>query len=152
MVLPRGIDHAVDMGNSGPASHTMALDLSDAYHWVPLAPCERRFKCCDLGLAGFLVMWAMGFGGRAFPLVFCRVISAVARITQTVIDPWQALLQFYMDDPIIVVPGSPRTAQWCSSVAVLLWLLLPAGRKASLETKHTHGSGSSSTTRTTWLL
>ena len=128
VVLPRGIDHAVDMaelGTSRHRAHIFILDYRDAFHWIPLDEAEKRFCCCDLGNRdGFLVMHGMGFGGKAFPLVFCRVVSATARTTQALIQPWKAALQLYMDDPATTIPGDTKDAQLCTAVTILWWRVL----------------------------
>ena len=84
--------------------------FKDALCHVPLHPEEVRFCCADLGAQGFVVFWqnrGMGFRGRAFPLVFCRVASFLARTSQALLQPHAARLQFYIDDPVVVtnLPG-----------------------------------------------
>ena len=154
VVLPRGIDHARDLAQLSagpqflaPSSHylvtTLVLDYKDAFHQIPLMSEEVRFYCADLGDAGFLAFYGMGFGGRAFPLVFGRVISFVARATQAMFPPTVARLQTYVDDPVLSVAGSPEKAEEVFDTAILLWLLL--GADLSWE------KGTVSTAEHTWI-
>ena len=69
---------------------SMVWDYRDAFHQIPLA--------AD----------GMGFGGRAFPLVFGRVISFIARATQAMLHPNVARPQTYVDDPVMSVMA-PRS-------------------------------------------
>ena len=101
----------------------LVLDFTDAYHAVPLAHAERRFACCDTG-EHFLVYRVLGFGGRVYPLVYCRVASLVARSTQAFLDPELARLQLYMDDPALTVAGDPTACQLEHDLVLIWWLVL----------------------------
>ena len=127
VVLPRGVDHALDLAHLR-AKHrrvkSLVLDYKDAFHWIPLHPDEVGFCCADLGPAGFIVFFGMGFGGRAFPTVFGRVISFVARTTQGLFLEDEARLQVYVDDPVLSAGGSEEEVEATFDVAILWWLVL----------------------------
>ena len=84
-VLPRGLDHGVDLAVLADDCHekervaTLVLDFRDAFNSVPLHPSERRFNCARSGgrvsrtrpplyegepSSGSFVVWqVLGFGG-----------------------------------------------------------------------------------------
>ena len=126
-VLPRGVDHAIDMAallRARKLIKVLILDFKDAFNHIPLKPEERRFCCADLEERGFVVFYSMGFGGRAFPLVFCRVISLVARLTQSMFDVEEARLQMYVDDPALTAAGAREETDEVFDAAILLWTVL----------------------------
>ena len=53
----------------------LILDFVDTYFAVALRQEERRFCTANLEEDGHLVMRCMGFGGNAFPNVYCRIAS-----------------------------------------------------------------------------
>jgi len=127
VVLPRGVDHALDLAHLRAAHRqvrSLVLDYQDAFHWIPLHADEVRFCCADLGAAGFIVFHGMGFGGKAFPTVFGRVISFVGRTTQALFREDEARLQVYVDDPVIVAGGADEETETIFDVAILWWLVL----------------------------
>ena len=106
-VLPRGIDHGVDLAQLG--AHvgeeedvfTVVLDFKDAFMSIPIRPEEQRFNCAHSGgelvrtrdpiyhgepSSGHFVVWrTLGFGGRPNPLVFSRAASFSARTAQALL-------------------------------------------------------------------
>ena len=96
-VLPRAFDHALDMAiasarvsaEGGDDIETYTTDFAHAFMTVPAAPDESRFNCCvieepmvreraaldpDEPLSGSFIVWlVLGFGGRAYPLLYARV-------------------------------------------------------------------------------
>ena len=77
-VLPRGIDHAVDMATlftADGADHgeILVIDFSDAFMSCPLHESERPYNCAEVrGLEAeddytFIVWAVLGFGGRRTP-------------------------------------------------------------------------------------
>ena len=109
-VLPRGVDHGVDLASlnadirNGEVVETLILDFKDAFMSIPVAPQERRFNCARTGfdlkrtraalfddetdVANFVVWRVLGFGGRANPLIFARVASFACRTAQALLGPW----------------------------------------------------------------
>merc|ERR1712085_77085 len=106
-VLPRGIDHGVDLATlghdlaEGEGVFTLVLDFKDAFMSIPLHDDERRFNCANTGfelsrsrssiydgelvLGSFVVWRTLGFGGRPNPLVFSRVASFACRTAQALL-------------------------------------------------------------------
>merc|ERR1712086_389255 len=106
-VLPRGIDHGVDLATlghdlaEGEGVFTLVLDFKDAFMSIPLHDDERRFNCANTGFqlartrpphykdepstGGFVVWRTLGFGGRPNPLVFSRVASFASRTAQALL-------------------------------------------------------------------
>ena len=92
-VLPRFSDHAADIahatGQGAEGAETFVCDYRRAFHTVPASAAEARFNCClverpiertrapldpdEPVIGAFLVWLVLGFGGRAFPLLYARV-------------------------------------------------------------------------------
>ena len=92
-VLPRFVDHAADLAHAASAGadgvDTFICDYRRALHTVPASAAEARYSCCILeeplrrsrppldegepDVGCFLVWLVLGFGGRAFPLLYARV-------------------------------------------------------------------------------
>eukprot|EP00971_Amphidinium_carterae_P195836 3886184-Amphidinium_carterae.1 len=98
------------------------LDLADAYLSVPLAAEERRFSCAQVS-SGVIVWRCLGFGGREYPLVFCRVVSLLTRLSQGIVQG-VGELNTYMDDPAAVLKGSECDAVLNAELLILFWLCL----------------------------
>ena len=103
-VLPRGIDHGIDLAALAKSKteseelFTLVLDFKDAFMSIPLHRDEQRFNCANAGfvvkrsrpslfegepIEGTFVVWrTLGFGGRPNPLVFSRAASFAARTAQ----------------------------------------------------------------------
>ena len=90
-ILPRHVDHAADLAfasAAGPAA-TFICDFRRAFMTVPASAEEARWNCCriseamqrerppvedDEPLTGCFLVWlVLGFGGKAFPLLYARV-------------------------------------------------------------------------------
>merc|ERR1712085_234215 len=106
-VLPRGIDHGVDLATlghdlaEGEDVFTLVLDFKDAFMSIPLHEDERRFNCAHTGFqlsrtrpsiydgeperGGFVVWRTLCLGGRPNPLVFSRVASFACRTAQALL-------------------------------------------------------------------
>ena len=98
-VLPRFVDHARDLAAASATAgqtvdwrkwvETLILDFRRAFMTVPVAPGERRYNCClseapvqrtrqpldpSEPQQGTFIVWnVLGFGGRAYPLLYARV-------------------------------------------------------------------------------
>ena len=90
-VLPRFGDHAADLAYASALGEvaTLILDYKHAFMTVPAAAEEARYNCCLVELpvsrkraaldedepesGTFLVWTVLGFGGRAYPLLYARV-------------------------------------------------------------------------------
>ena len=132
---------------------TLVLDFKDAFMSLPLWPTERRFNCARAGhvvkrdrdalfdeepAEGEFVVWrVLGFGGRPNPLIFARVASFACRTAQALLGPWtkvdrdgqwqqvgRGLLQCFVDDPALVVAGTPDQREAAVDLVILWWLCL----------------------------
>ena len=92
-VLPRFVDHAADITHATAedpsGADTFVCDYRRAFHTVPASAAEARFNCClceqplrrgrppldpaEPATGCFLVWLVLGFGGKAFPLLYARV-------------------------------------------------------------------------------
>ena len=154
-VLPRGEDHAADLAFAADWSPCWAKggsalipDFTDAFMSVPLLPAEMRYSCTLSHLpiarrraalhptepcSGKVLVWrVMGFGGKAYPLVFARVSGVVVRLSQAAVQFCHADLrglmgQTYVDDPAFTTSGSPVACDYATNNLILFWLLLGIG-------------------------
>ena len=92
-VLPRFSDHAEDIayatGQGADDVDNFICDYQRTFHTVSASPGEARFNCCQVEtplrrsrapldpgepVIGYFLVWlVLGFGGRAFPLLYARV-------------------------------------------------------------------------------
>ena len=131
-VLPRGVDHAVDLARAREFDdhvEVLILDFEDAFMAVPLHVQERKYDCAfirnfdDRGDA-FIVWSVLGFGGKSNPLVYSRIASAAARTGQAVCLPRHLRLQLYVDDPAITLCGSHGECTREADLLIAWWLVL----------------------------
>lgn len=103
-VLPRPIDHAMDLVNlneargEGESLMVLVLDFKDAFMSIPLHAAEQPFNCTQLAqpirlgreqldeaeaTEGRCIVWrVLGFGGKPNPLVYSRAASFAMRSAQ----------------------------------------------------------------------
>ena len=87
------MEHSADVAYASEHGEfeSFILDFEEAFHAVPAHPAEDRFNCClleagwplrrtraplhpDEPLEGTFLVWrVLGFGGKAFPLLYARV-------------------------------------------------------------------------------
>ena len=101
-VLPRPIDHALDLVNlnsareEGESLMVLVLDFKDAFMSIPLHEDEQPFNCtrlaqditlgrppidADEASQGSCIVWrVLGFGGKPNPLVYSRAASFAMRL------------------------------------------------------------------------
>ena len=90
-VLPRFSDHAADLAYASALGEvaTLILDYKHAFMTIPAAADEARYNCClvespirrtraaldesEPRSGRFLVWTVLGFGGKAYPLLYARV-------------------------------------------------------------------------------
>ena len=150
-VLPRGVDHAVDMAKLTENSKTsflsvLVLDSKDALMSIPLAEEERPYNCSVVpeGVRrgreplhptepeeGQCIVWrVLGFGGKPNPLVYSRAASFAMRTAQAMYSAdrrgSEASMrsQLYVDDPAICVYGSPSERSTALDIVLLWWMTL----------------------------
>ena len=149
-VLPRGIDHALDMARlsahpkKSEEVSVLILDYIDAFMSIPLAESEKAYNCATLPenaqlkrkalddtepSIGKCVVWnVLGFGGKPNPLVYSRVASFAMRTAQAMfskngVGP-KVRSQLYVDDPAITARGSADEIQLAFDLVLLWWLVL----------------------------
>ena len=150
-VLPRGVDHAVDMAKltekSKPSSlSVLVLDFKDAFMSIPLAEAERPYNCSvipegvrrqraalhpDEPEQGQCIVWrVLGFGGKPNPLVYSRAASFAMRSAQAMYSAsrrgGEASMrsQLYVDDPAICVSGTSAERSAALDVVLMWWMTL----------------------------
>jgi hypothetical protein len=106
-VLPRPIDHAIDVGllsenvRRGEEVSVFILDFADAFMSIPLHPSEQCYNCTEVEFPlerqrdallknevkkGKFVVWrVLGFGGKPNPLIYSRAASFAMRTAQALV-------------------------------------------------------------------
>ena len=90
-VLPRFSDHAADLAYASARGEaaTLILDYKHAFMTIPASAAEAQYNCCLVEVpitrkraalddsepksGQFLVWTVLGFGGKAYPLLYARV-------------------------------------------------------------------------------
>eukprot|EP00435_Cladocopium_sp_Y103_P016550 s3307_g4.t1 len=123
-------DHHQGQGEGEPLKlEIIGADLRDAYCHLGVADGELK-HCLSPSIGpgaaeGELVLFkAMLFGFRGAPLIMGRLAAALTRQWQAVMQD-KAMLQTYMDDPLMVVIGNQRTRD--SLVARFLYMAASFG-------------------------
>ena len=84
----------------------MSIDFRDAF--CHFANDRREWKHCitpDEKDAQALMWVAMTFGYKGAPLIMARLSSAVGRLIQSLLRPFEGKCQIYMDDLLIILRG-----------------------------------------------
>ena len=150
-VLPRGIDHALDMArlsvNPSPREDlsVLILDYKDAFMSIPLDAREMKYNCSVLSepiqrereeiyegepLEGKCIMWnVLGFGGKPNPLVYSRVASFAIRTAQALFSKKatsgpRLRSQLYVDDPALTARGTKKEVTLAFDLVLLWWMSL----------------------------
>ncbi len=63
-------------------------------------------------------------GGAPSPLVWCRVVALLARLTPGLFDPSELFLLIFMEDPHCSVAGPLETRNRNIALLVLVWRTL----------------------------
>ena len=151
-VLPRPIDHALDLVNlnaarkEGESLMVLVLDFKDAFMSIPLHEAEQPFNCTKLAQViprgrdaldadepdkGSFIVWrVLGFGGKPNPLVYSRAASFAMRTGQALFhqslsrSSVVARAQLYVDDPAVVIKGPRCDAVQGLDLLLMWWLAL----------------------------
>ena len=148
-VLPRFLDHAHDLAALsalGSSVGVFVLDFKHAFMTIPLSEAEMAFNASIVPdsisrtrkkldesepTSGTILLWrVLGFGGHANPLVYSRIATMAARSGQALLFPQagggfgHGRLQLYVDDPALVVVGSPVEQQRAIDLLVTWFLVL----------------------------
>ena len=111
VVLPRlsdVVNSARRLHGSRQGNHPvtmLVLDISDAFHQVPLNRGEQRFTVAEFE-GTFYVFRVLVFGSASAPTVWGRVAAWLGRSTAAVLHELAAELHIYVDDPIFLACGT----------------------------------------------
>eukprot|EP00435_Cladocopium_sp_Y103_P012061 s4633_g3.t1 len=113
-------------------SELFLIDFADAFCHYAVHRNELK-NCLSPGLQeGQWLLWiALLFGYRAAPLLMARLSSAVARMVQSMLMPWEAATQIYVDDFLMVAKG-PRALRE-HLLAMAIYTLSAVGMMLSLK-------------------
>ncbi len=124
---------AEDYRDTDPDQAEMfSIDLADAFcHW-PV--CQEELSNCvapQVGLGKFVVFVALLFGFKGAPLLMGRLSSAIGRLLQALVHPWELQTQVYIDDILGVLAGPIEHRQ--KLLAMVLYTLGAFGINVSLK-------------------
>lgn len=115
-----------------PNAEFVCFDFKDAFCHFGLCEEELRHALAPSILPDqFLLFRAMLFGYRSAPLIMGRLSAAAARLVQAILEDWQAQIQLYIDDLLMLV----RANDWerASCVAVVAYTLKAFGIQLALD-------------------
>ncbi len=125
VILPRLQDvvedilYLLNLCEEGESVWLMVVDITDAFHLIPLQPDERRFTAAEFQ-GRFYAFSVLVFGSASAPTVWGRYAAWLGRSTSAIVDPRRVRLQVYVDDPCYSARGTRLTAARALAVA-LLW-------------------------------
>jgi hypothetical protein len=99
------------------------VDFEDAFHTLRLREADRGVMAFRT-LEGWAVFDRLCCGMAAAPLVWCRTSAAGCRLGQACFRPEELRIQCFVDDPAIVVRGSPPERSWMLGSLLLFWHVL----------------------------
>ena len=99
------------------------IDITDAFWQLPLQPNEHKFFCTKFQ-DKYIIYERLAQGSRNAPLVWCRFMALISRITSGIFsaDPFQ--LQTFVDDPLITVGGTRESTDELIAAFTLFWMIL----------------------------
>ena len=109
----------------------VAFDLKDAFCHFGLHKDELRHSLAPLDDDHFILFSAMLFGFRSAPLVMGRLSAAIGRLWQAMMEPYEAQLQVYIDDILMMARGTEGEIN--SHIAMGLYTLRAFGVNFSLQ-------------------
>ena len=123
IVLPRPSDvvASVTQVQSLDGIEFFGIDISDAFHQVPLHEAERRFTAAEFQ-GEYFVFVVLVFGSRSAPTVWGRFAAWLGRSTAAITRGDLLRVHTYVDDPLYILAGPPRLRRRELQVA-LLWAL-----------------------------
>ena len=86
----------------------IAFDLKDAFCHFGLCKEELKHSLAPLDDENFVLFSAMLFGFRSAPLIMGRLSAAIGRLWQAMMEPYEAQLQVYIDDVLMMARGTEK--------------------------------------------
>ena len=109
----------------------IAFDLKDAFCHFGLCKEELKHSLAPLDDENFVLFSAMLFGFRSAPLIMGRLAAAIGRLWQAMMEPYEAQLQVYIDDVLMMVRGTEKEIH--SLIAMGLYTLKAFGVNFALK-------------------
>ena len=103
----------------------IAFDLKDAFCHFGLCKEELKQSLAPLDDENFVLFSAMLFGFRSAPLIMGRLSAAIGRLWQAMMEPYEAQLQVYIDDILMMARGTEKEIH--SLIAMGLYTLKAFG-------------------------
>ena len=100
------------------------VDFVDAYQTIGVHPDEQRHQVIAGFDGAYYIMKSVAFGGAGSPLIWGRAAAFLGRSGQALFCPSEARLEIYVDDPVVVLRGSPVQRTRNFTILLLWWLAL----------------------------
>ena len=89
----------------GDTTRFLAIDISNAFHIIPLARHEWRFTIAAI-LGKYYVFKVLVFGSSSAPTVWGRYAAFLGRTTASIVDRSHVRVEIFVDDPLYIARGS----------------------------------------------
>ena len=129
LVLPRLCDvtastlDELEELKAGEVVRFLVLDFADAFKTLHVHPEERKYLA-GKAMRGWFVYFTVMFGIGSGPLVWGRVAAWVMRSTQAMLHSAGVRVHCYVDDPFVVLRGTPEQVEEAAALIVLWWATL----------------------------
>ena len=121
IVLPRiqdAVDDARQLRTSQGDLDWLVLDISDAFHNIPLRSSERRYACGRLGDI-YILFLVLCMGGKSAPNIWGRYAAWLGRLMASLFEASVFRNEVYVDDPLMAAVGSLEERNVTFTIALL---------------------------------
>eukprot|EP00435_Cladocopium_sp_Y103_P044912 s3083_g12.t1 len=130
ITLPRGCDLVRDtldlVETCGGDLEYFTADFSDAFLNLGIAEAERGYAVVRTTTDAYAAYRGVPFGLATAPLLWGRTSAWIGRATQSLHQEWESRLQIYVDYPVCLVSGTPRTRSHRIAKILAFWASLGA--------------------------
>ena len=105
-----------------PDSHGVSflvIDFSDAFYNIPLLPAERCFHVISFRGRWYCLLRVV-MSSRNGPQLWGRTAAMAGRLAQSTVDPREARIQIFVDDPNVSIKADPLRAKLLITIIMLV--------------------------------
>ena len=122
IVLPRiqdAVDDARELRASPGDLEWLVLDISDAFHNIPLRASERRYACGRLGDL-YILFLVLCMGGKSAPNIWGRYAAWLGRLLASLFEAAVFRNEVYVDDPLMAAVGTVEERSVTFTIALMV--------------------------------
>jgi hypothetical protein len=129
ILLPTVLDATNDIldlaeqAQEGESIDMLVLDVSDAFHIVPLHPLERKYVCTQHE-GKYQEYLCLVFGPKTGPTTWGRIAAFIGRSSQAVIGSQKGRVNIFVDDPLVSFVGSKLQRDQSALMLVWWWAVI----------------------------